>query len=163
MKLIGTMRTLDDGLGAVRVEDVFDTGIDDLWDACTTPDRLRRWIAEVSGDLRVGGGFRARFTSGWEGTGRIDVCEPPRRLVVLTREEGEPDDHVIEATLTPEGKRTVLVIEERGLPVEHLPAYGAGWQVHVEDLAAHLAGRDRGDLQVRWAELIPAYRQSVVG
>lgn len=112
MKLIGTMRTLDDGLGAVRVEDVFDTGIDDLWDACTTPDRLRRWIAEVSGDLRVGGGFRARFTSGWEGTGRIDVCEPPRRLVVLTREEGEPDDHVIEATLTPEGKRTVLVIED---------------------------------------------------
>lgn len=162
MKIIGTMRELGDSRGAVRVEDVFDTDIDDLWEACTKPERLARWIAEVSGDLRVGGQFHACFTSEWEGTGRVEACEPPRLLRVLTRETGAVDDHVIEATLTPEGDKTVLVIEERGLPTEHLAGYGAGWQVHVEDLAAHFAGRERCDLKARWDELIPAYQQMAV-
>jgi hypothetical protein len=36
-------------------------------------------------------------------------------------------------------------------------AYGAGIQVHVEDLAAHLAGRERCDADARWDELQPAY------
>ena len=35
-------------------------------------------------------------------------------------------------------------------------AYG-GIQIHVEDLAAYLAGRDRCDAAARWAELLPAY------
>jgi hypothetical protein len=30
-------------------------------------------------------------------------------------------------------------------------------QVHVEDLAAHLAGRERCDADTRWDELQPAY------
>ncbi|HYY10183.1 MAG TPA: SRPBCC family protein [Kineosporiaceae bacterium] len=158
MKIIGSLRTLDATRGAVRVEDVFDTSVEDLWDACTRPDRLARWIADVSGDLRVGGEFRARFTSGWEGTGRIEVCEAPRRLVVVTREPGDTEDDVLEVTLTPQGDRTLLVVEERGLPADQLAGYGAGWQVHLEDLAAVLANRDRCDLPARWQELVPAYR-----
>ena len=54
------------------------------------------------------------------------------------------------------------MIEERGLPVDSLPAYGAGWQAHVEDLAAHLAGREPADWRTRWAELAPAYREQPV-
>lgn len=158
MKIIGSLRTLDATRGAVRVEDVFDTSVEDLWDACTRPDRLARWIADVSGDLRVGGEFRARFTSGWEGTGRIEVCEAPRRLVVVTREPGDTEDDVLEVTLTPQDDRTLLVVEERGLPADQLAGYGAGWQVHLEDLAAVLANRDRCDLPARWQELVPAYR-----
>lgn len=164
MKIIGTMRGLDETRGAVRVEDAYDTDIDDLWEACTKPERLARWIAEVSGDLRLGGEFHARFTSGWEGTGRVDVCEPPRRLLVSTREQGQPgEEQAIEVTLTPDGDRTNLVIEERGLPIDQLAAYGAGWQVHAEDLAAHLAGSARCEMETRWEELIPLYRQIVVG
>ena len=89
----------------------------------------------------------------------------PQRLLVLTRDAGEPDEdagepaeHAIEATLTADGDQTILVIEERGMPLDLLAAYGAGVQVHVEDLAAHLAGRERGDAQARWAELLPAYQ-----
>jgi uncharacterized protein YndB with AHSA1/START domain len=63
MKTIGSMRALDEQRGAIRVEDVYDTDIDDLWEACTEPERLARWIAEVSGDLRVGGTIHATFTS----------------------------------------------------------------------------------------------------
>jgi len=42
MRTTGTMRTLDGTQGAVRVEDLYDTGLDDLWQACTTPERLAR-------------------------------------------------------------------------------------------------------------------------
>ena len=73
MNIIGTMRALDETRGAVRVEDIYDTDIDDLWEACTTPERLARWIAEVSGDLRVGGTIHAVFTSTWTGPGRVEV------------------------------------------------------------------------------------------
>jgi len=71
VNIIGTMRALDESRGAVRVEDVYDTDIHDLWEACTTPERLARWIAEVSGDLRVGGTIHAVFTSTWTGPGRV--------------------------------------------------------------------------------------------
>jgi uncharacterized protein YndB with AHSA1/START domain len=155
-RILGSLRSAD-GTGIVRLEDRYDTDIDDLWSALTDPRRLARWIAEVEGDLRLGGQFHARFTSGWEGTGRVEACEPPRRLLVRTRQTGEPDE-VIEATLTGDGEQTILVIEAQGLPIEHLAAYGAGWQVHVEDLAAHLAGGERCDIKARWDEIIAAYR-----
>ena len=156
-RILGSLRSAD-GTGIVRIEDRYDTGIGDLWSALTDPGRLARWIAEVEGDLRPGGEFRARFTSGWEGTGRVEACEPPRRLLVTTRASGKRDEHVIEATLAADGGQTILVIETRGMPLDLLADYGAGWQVHAEDLAAHLAGRERCDADARWGELIPAYR-----
>jgi uncharacterized protein YndB with AHSA1/START domain len=155
--ILGTLRS-GDGKAVVRIEDRYDTDMEDLWSALTEPRRLRRWIAEVKGDLRVGGEFHARFTSGWEGTGRVEACEPPRRLLVLTREADEPDEEALEAMLTADGDRTILVIEARGLKTEYLAAHGAGWQVHFEDLAAHLAGHERCDIKARWRELIPAYQ-----
>ena len=118
------------GAAVVHVEDRFDTSVDDLWSAVTDPDRVARWLGEVTGDLREGGHLGLRFTSSWEGTGRVVVCDPPRRLVV----------------------------EERGFPVDVAPDHAAGWQVHLEDLGAVLAGRERGDWVARWRQLIPVYR-----
>jgi len=129
----------------------------DVWAALTDPVRLGAWMGEITGDLRRDGEFRARFfASGWEGTGRVQACEPPRHLLVLTR-EAEREEHAIEATLTAEGEQTLLVIEERGMPLGLLAAYGAGVQIHVEDLAAHVAGRQRDDATPRWLELLPPY------
>lgn len=147
-----------DGKGVVRIEDRFDTDIDDLWSALTEPRRLARWLGKVEGDLRLGGEFRARFRSQWEGTGRVEVCEPPRRLRVVTRHVRQTDEHPIEVTLTTDGDGTVLVIEERGMPLDHLADYGAGWQVQIEDLAAYLAGHECSDMEARWDELLPAYQ-----
>ncbi len=125
----------------------------------TDPERLARWLGEVEGDLRLGGEFRARFfASGWEGTGRVETCEPPRHLLVQTVQPGQTGDHVIEVALTADGDRTILVWEERGMPLDQLAAYGAGIQVHVEDLAAYLVGRERCDAEARWQELLPAYQ-----
>ena len=156
-RIVGTLRTAD-GKGVVRLEDRFDTGTDDLWSALTDPGRLARWLGEFEGDLRLGGEFRARFFDGWEGTGRVDVCEPPRHLLVMTKHVRQADEHTAEATLTADGDHTVLILELRGMPVNLLAEYGAGNQVHVEDLAAYLAGRELGDGEARWNELLPAYR-----
>jgi uncharacterized protein YndB with AHSA1/START domain len=161
-RIIGTMRRIDDEKGAVRMEDVYATDIEDLWSALTDPARLARWIGEVSGELRVGGRIQARFTSSWEGPGRIEICERPHRLAV-TLTPGAPDETVVEATLAAEGDKTRLVIEERGLPLKSLDAYGAGWQTHVEDLGAHLAGRQASEWRTRWTALRPAYRDLLGG
>jgi len=157
-RILGSLRSAD-GKGVVRMEDRFDTDIGDVWSALTDPSRLVRWIGEVSGDLRLGGEYRFRFfASGAEGTGRVEVCEPPRRLL-LAHDTDQPDVRAIEATLAADGDKTVLVIEERGMPVNLLAAYGAGVQVHVEDLGAHLARRERCDSDARWDELQPAYEK----
>ncbi len=162
-RIMGSLRSAD-GQGVVRMEDRFDTDIDDVWSALTDPARLARWLGKVEGDLRLGGEFRAHFfSSGWEGTGRVEVCEPPRRLQVLTNAPDQPNAHAIAVTLAADGDRTVLVLEERGMPLEYLAAYGAGIQVHVEDLAAHIAGRERCDANARWEELMPAYQDLAAG
>src|SRR5690606_16317029 len=42
----------------VTISQAFDTDVEDLWQACTTAERLARWFAPVSGDLRLGGRYR---------------------------------------------------------------------------------------------------------
>ena len=163
-RILGSLRAAD-GKGIVRIEDRFDTDIEDLWAALTDPRRLARWFGHVEGDLRPGGAFR--LSVAWDGTGRVVACEPPRRLLVTTRESDEswrkgqgvpPFDATIEATLTAEADQTVLVIEVQGMPLDKIAFYGAGWQIHAENLAAHIAGRERGDTEARWDELIPPYQ-----
>ena len=155
-RILGSLRSAD-GKGVVRIEDRYDTDIDDLWSAITDPRRLARWYGQVEGDLRPGGEFHGRLEF-WEGTGRVEACEPPRRLLMTTRGVDEPYDEVIEATLTADGDQTTLVIETRGMPLDLIAAYGAGYQIHAENLAAHRAGRERVDSKARWAELTPPYQ-----
>lgn len=166
-RILGSLRSAD-GTGVVRIEDRYDTDVDDLWQALTDPARLARWHGQVEGDLRPGGEFRLYVESDDNDmSGRVKACEPPRRLVVTTRETDEswrkgngapPFDQVTEATLTADGDQAILVIEVRGIPLDKVAFYGAGWQIHAENLAAYLAGRDRGDTEARWGELVPPYQ-----
>ncbi len=48
------------------------------------------------------------------------------------------------------------------MPLDLIDAYGAGIQVHVEDLIAHIAGGGRIDAEARWKELEPSYRDHAV-
>ena len=158
--LLGSLHSVD-GEGVVRMEDRFDTGIDDLWGALTEPDRLAQWYGEAEGDLAQGGEFRLRIALSGERTGRVEACEPPQRLLLRMRDPdaqpGQPEQTVIEARLIPEGAQTRLVWETRGMPVELLPAYGAGIQIHVEQLADYISGRELRHVEARWNELFAAY------
>jgi uncharacterized protein YndB with AHSA1/START domain len=154
--VIGSLRAIDDHRGAVRMEDLFDTDPADLWDAMTDPRRLARWIAEVDGDLRVGGVVQARFTSGWEGPGRIEACDPPHRLVARM-DPDTADETVIEATITAEGSSSRLVLEERGIPLSEIAGHGAGWHAHIDDLRLHLELDQPSRWAARWPELKAEY------
>ena len=158
--VLGSLHSVD-GEGVVRMEDRFDTGIDDLWGALTDPERLAQWYGEVEGELARGGEFRVRIALAGERTGQVEACEPPQRMLLRMRDPdaqpGQPEKTVIEAQLIAEGAQTRLVWETRGMPVELLPAYGAGIQIHVEHLADYISGRELSIDDARWDELFAAY------
>src|SRR5260370_17444120 len=104
--------------------------MDELGSALTDPGRLARWYGQVEGDLRPGGQFRLHVESAdIDAAGRVEACEPPRRLLVTNRETEEsrqrgqgvpPYDEAIEATLTADADPTILLISVRGLPLATL-------------------------------------------
>jgi uncharacterized protein YndB with AHSA1/START domain len=160
VSLLGSLRSVD-GEGVVRMEDRLDTGIDNLWGAITEPDRLADWFGKVEGQLSLGGEFRVSITLAGERIGQVEACEPRQRLLLTMRDPdphpGQPAQTVLEAQLVAEGARTGLVWEERGMPVNLLPAYGTGIQIHVEQLSDYISGRELRNADARWSELFPAY------
>jgi uncharacterized protein YndB with AHSA1/START domain len=112
----------------------YDAEIEDLWEACTTPERLNRWFLPVSGDLRVGG----RFSLQGNASGEILRCEPPR-LLKLTWAYGDRPVDEVELRLSPvEGGATVLEIEHatvsklvewEGQMLDVIPGVGVGWEL----------------------------------
>src|SRR3712207_1955335 len=68
----------------------YDAPIEDLWDACTDPDRISRWFIKPTGDPRPGGTFSLEDNA----SGEILHCEPPRLLTVTWCYPGRPVDEV---------------------------------------------------------------------
>ncbi len=152
----GTMHVRD-GVGVVRLEVRLPLSAAELWPVLTQADRLVPWLGEVDGELHEGGTFRARWTaSGWEGTCQVVECRPPELVRLLTQSEDEPDG-AVEIRLSEDADGTVLVLEDSGLPVDALPAYAAGDQIHLEDLVNHLQGGPMCDARARWQELHAVY------
>ena len=167
-RILGSLRSVH-GDGVVRMEDRFDTDVDDLWSALTDPDRLAHWFGEVEGELFQGGEFRVRIALAGERRGQVDACEPPQRLVLTMRDPdpqpGQPEQTVIEAQLIAEGGQTRLVWEERGMPVKLLPAYGAGskftWSISpttstvASSAPSRTAGTSSSQPTKHWASASP--------
>ena len=90
------------------------------------------------------------------------ACERPTRLFLTTWEDTAPEqESTIEVLLSSVEGGTRLVIEERGVPLAQVTSYGAGWQVHAEDLAAHVAGKDRDEDPSRWRAAVSAYQEGL--
>ncbi len=62
----------------VLMRRTYQAEVDEVWDALTDPDRMRRWFMPVTGDLKVGGSFQLEGNAG----GEILECEPPKRFKV---------------------------------------------------------------------------------
>ena len=58
---------------AVTLTRLYDTDVDDLWDALTSKERIPRWFLPVEGDLRLGGRYQLKGNAG----GTITACTPP--------------------------------------------------------------------------------------
>ncbi len=81
----------------------YQTTVEDLWDACTNPERLARWYVPVTGDLRVGGSFQQMNMGG----GTILVCDAPHLLKLSL---GDSADE-IEVRLSPGPEAGTAVLE----------------------------------------------------
>jgi uncharacterized protein YndB with AHSA1/START domain len=116
----------------LRIERTFDAPIEDVFDAWTNEEVLRRWIhagpdwetptAEV--DLRVGGRVRVVMREPADGAehgavGEYTVIEPPHRLAFTWVWDDDPDNpQMIELEFSErDGATTVLMINS-GIPTD---------------------------------------------
>ncbi|MGZ5987094.1 MAG: SRPBCC family protein [Caulobacteraceae bacterium] len=123
----------------------YDTGVDDLWDALTNPERLPRWFLPVSGELKLGGRYQLQGNAG----GEITECAPPERLAV-TWEFGAQVSWVT-VELAAEGAEATRLTLEHTAPIDpHWETYGSGavgvgWDLSLMGLARHLASGQAQD------------------
>jgi uncharacterized protein YndB with AHSA1/START domain len=150
----------EDGLGVVRIELDVDTPIADVWTAATDPERLRGWLGEVQGDLRVGGDYTALlFPSGWEGGGRVLECDGRGRWSVDGAEPGRAlSTTTLELAPTDSGG-THASLSQRGIGAEQLAFHGVGVQIHLENLASFLQGDGPVDPDPYWGQLLEPYQR----
>ncbi|MQA03818.1 MAG: polyketide cyclase [Streptosporangiales bacterium] len=142
---LGSRDAGEDAGRAVLMKRTYDAVIDDVWDACTNPDRIARWLAPVSGDLQLGGTYQLEGNAG----GEIKRCEPPKLLRVSWIFGDNPASAV-------EVRLAEVSSEETAFELEHMVvdadpdfwqqfgpgAVGVGWDLALLGLAAHLQGED---------------------
>jgi uncharacterized protein YndB with AHSA1/START domain len=129
-----------DGREAWRLTCVrlYETEVDDAWDALTNPERIPRWFLPISGDLKLGGRFQFKGNAG----GVIETCDAPRTLGVTWEMHGGTS--WVTVTLESQNGNTVFTLEH----VAHVPedlfdqfgpgAVGVGWDLALlKGLAIH--------------------------
>jgi uncharacterized protein YndB with AHSA1/START domain len=137
---VGT-RVLEAGEArVVTVSQTYDSAIDDVWDACTNPERITRWFLPVSGDLRLGGRYQLEGNAG----GTIERCDPPESFAATWEFGGDVSWIEVRLSKAPEGgtrlelEHTAHVDEERW--GDYGPgAVGVGWDLGLMGLAIHLS------------------------
>ncbi|MEO1063101.1 MAG: SRPBCC family protein [Actinomycetota bacterium] len=153
---------LEGGLPAITFRRRYGTDVDDLWSAVTEPERLGRWLATVTGDLRPGGDVVVTFDDGSDPdqrtTGRILACEPPSVLEVEWGIPGEAES-VVRVELADVDGGAELRLDHRRLPARQAAGYGAGWHCHLDTLDAYLRGVEPPDWGARWSALLPDYTE----
>jgi uncharacterized protein YndB with AHSA1/START domain len=119
----------------------YETTIDDLWDAITTPERIARWFLPVEGDLKLGGRYQLKGNAG----GAIIRCERPNALDVTWEFMGGMS--WVNVRLAPDGPKARLTLEHiahtDAISEEHHRqfgpgAVGIGWDLGLYGLERHL-------------------------
>jgi uncharacterized protein YndB with AHSA1/START domain len=138
----------------VRIERTFDASAQDVFDAWTSPEVMRRWLhcgpdwetptAEV--DLCVGGKVRVvmRTPDGNEAGmgGEYTLIERPHRLVMTWTFDDDPsNEQLIELSFTEaEGSTTVRMLNSRISARARRESQDEGWNGCVDELERALTG-----------------------
>ena len=135
-------RTLEAGEArTVTVTRVYDTPPEDLWDACTNPERIARWFLPISGDLREGG----RYELEGNASGTIERCEPPSSVDATWEYGGQVSWIELRLTPEPDGRTRfaldhVAHVEDEFWAQFGPGAVGVGWDQCVLGLGLYLSG-----------------------
>ena len=151
---VGT-RVLEAGEArTVTVSQSYNATVEDVWDACTNPERIPRWFLPITGDLRPGGRYQLQGNA----SGTIERCDPPRSFAATWEFGGQVSWIEVQLMARPEGG-TQLVLEH----IAHVNdeqwaefgpgAVGIGWDMGFMGLAVHLSSGQSMDPQegMAWA------------
>ena len=167
MRITGRRQT-HDGKEVLVLERRFRAGIDDVWAAVTDPVRMQRWIGTWSGDP-VSGSIAFRMTAEGDDVPEevydIDVCEPPRRFAVRSREAAPfsedgsgPRVHwALRLQLSEAYGLTTLTfvqaLADGSLGTDMAARVGPGWEYYLDRLVAAMDGGEVG--AVAWSVYEP--------
>jgi uncharacterized protein YndB with AHSA1/START domain len=134
----------------VTVARTFAAPVEDVWDACTNPERIPRWFLPISGELRLGGRYQLQGNA----SGTIERCDPPRSFAATWEYGGEVTWIELRLSPEPDGRtrfeleHIAHVDDERWL--EFGPgAVGVGWDLALIGLSLYLtAGQSRDPREV---------------
>ena len=139
-RTVGT-RTLEAGEArVVTLTRTYDAPVDDVWDACTNIERIPRWFAPVTGDLRLGGRYQVEGNAG----GTIERCDPPRSFAATWEFGGQVSGIEVRVDPDPGSDGAVLTLEHVGHVDDEFwgrfgpGAVGVGWELGFLGLAGHL-------------------------
>ena len=124
---------------AVALSRSYETTVADLWDAVTNGERIPRWFAPVSGDLKPGGRFQVENNAG----GVITTCGRLSHFEITWEFGG--DVSWVAVSLSDEGAgRVRLALTHTAHLSDHWTEYGpgavgVGWEMGFLGLAFHLA------------------------
>jgi uncharacterized protein YndB with AHSA1/START domain len=138
----------------VRIERTFAATAEEVFDAWTSPEVMRRWFhpapdwetPEAEVDLQVGGNVRVvmRKPDGTEAEarGEYTLIDRPHRLVMTWTFDDHPaNEQLIELTFTEsDGSTTVLLVNSGISTDERRDAQDWGWNGCLDDLEQALAG-----------------------
>jgi len=123
---------------AVTLTRLFDTDVDDLWDALTSRERIPRWFLPVEGELTLGGKYQLKGNAG----GTITACAPPRHFAATWEFGGGIS--WIDVRLAAESGKARMTLEHTAVIEDHWNkfgpgAVGIGWDLALTGLARHLS------------------------
>jgi uncharacterized protein YndB with AHSA1/START domain len=123
---------------AVTLTRLYDTSVDDLWDALTSKERVARWFLPVEGDLQLGGTYQLKGNAG----GTITACKPPTHFAATWEFGGAVS--WIDVALAAERDQARLTLEHTAVIEDHWNqfgpgAVGIGWDLAIAGLERYLA------------------------
>lgn len=138
------------------LERQFNAIIDDVWLSLTDPESMSRWIGTYSGETGPGKSveFRMLFEQGDTVSNvLIEVCEPPRRLVVSAKDEY--GNWHLELRLSSVGETTTLTFIQHLEDPKLAGDVGPGWEYYLDMLVASRTGSPLPS----FADYYPAQRE----
>jgi uncharacterized protein YndB with AHSA1/START domain len=130
-----------------------DAPVDEVWDALTTPARIKQWFfgVDTESDWQVGAPIIHRGTfqgKPYEDRGEILRFDPPKTLVHthwsdVSGTEDRPENHQeVTWSLEEQSGATRLTVSERNLPSEDAKAMSEeSWKMALDALKDLIEGR----------------------
>jgi uncharacterized protein YndB with AHSA1/START domain len=117
----------------------YDSGIADVWDAVTSPERVERWFLPLTGDLRVGGRYQLQGNAG----GEITACEPPHAFDITWEFGGQISWVNVRLSELSDGGTRLRLEHTAHVPDEMWTqfgpgAVGVGWDLTLLGLGRHV-------------------------